>query len=53
MSVGANGSVNGPQPLAASTIQNTQRSNEDGQEENPFGAPTAMLNSGSNGDLDN
>lgn len=49
MSVGANGSVNGPQPNASNTIQN---SNEDSQEQNPFGPPAAMINSSSNNNLD-
>ena len=53
MSVGANGSANGPQPNIANTIQAAQRSNEDGQDENPFGAPAAMINSSSNNNLDN
>ena len=53
MSVGANGSANGPQPNAANTIQNTHGSNEDSQEQNPFGPPAAMINSSSNNNLDN
>jgi hypothetical protein len=53
MSVGVNGSANGPQPHAANTIQNTQRSNEDSPDQNPFGPAAAMINSSSNNNLDN
>lgn len=50
MSVGANGSVNGQQPNAVNTIQNSAESS---QEQNPFGPPAAMINSSSNNNLDN